>query len=659
MDGSAATLSNSYSTPLPRLSVFPRVGTMAALRNLLHYIAPTNTLVSPHLNQRRISSRHVLLALGVSAVFFTLYHAYLSRSSILFSKDTPVWHAETPEIWAERAAQVKDAFRHAYNGYEKLAFPHDELLPLSNESIDNFNGWGVTAVDSLDTMLLMGLKEEFARALPVIAQTNFSLPTNNHVPFFETVIRYLGGLLAAHAISGHDLLRLKADELGTKLAPAFNTTSGFPGFAVDTYRGMNFSYDSGVLAEIASCQLEYAYLGKITGKKEHIDHATIITDLFYAANLNESGGMYPTRWNLRLGAPATSILQLSVGGLADSGHEYTLKQFLLTARTDKRNLEMYLRFTSYVINNLLFLTPERNLLYVTDATIVERWVGLSHTFEHLSCFFPGLLALGVHLLPLDRLDTLGIDVTALTNHLSPADRRAYARLSEFNLAELHLWAAEGIAQTCYLMYADQPTGLGPEAVQMDADPDLDAIGWMDALRTWKKHEGGGGVRGWWKGLSRRGHPPPGVGDIEPWTPRLVHEDATVEMENRPSGVHMDYSVKNPAYYLRPETIESLYILWRTTGDVKWRHRGWHIFQAIERHAKTESGYASIRNVDSAYPDQLDSMPSYFLAETLKYLYLLFSDEDLIPLDKWVFNTEAHPLPVFEWSRQEREAHGIA
>lgn len=51
-------------------------------------------------------------------------------------------------------------------------------------------------------------------------------------------------------------------------------------------------------------------------------------------------------------------------------------------------------------------------------------------------------------------------------------------------------------------------------------------------------------------------------------------------------------------------------------------------------------------------------PSYFLAETLKYLYLLFSDKDLFPLDKWVFNTEAHPLPVFQWSTEEREAYGI-
>ncbi|KAH0835805.1 glycoside hydrolase [Lanmaoa asiatica] len=381
------------------------------MADLLRYITP-----SLHLRQyRRITPRHVLLTLSISAVLSTFYYAYRRRDEVFLpSEEVLFWPPETPQIWAERAAQVKEAFRHAYRGYEQHAFPHDELLPVSNKSIDNFNGWGVTPIDSLDTMLLMGLEDEYTRALPIIGHTNFSLPSNTYVPFFETVIRYLGGMLAAYAISGHDLLREKADELGSILAPAFNTKSGFPSFAVDTYMrapGKNFTHISGVLAEIASCQMEYAYLGKITGKKEHVDHATSITNLLYAANLSRSGGMYPTRWDLEAGAP--SNFQLSVGALADSGHEYTLKQFLMTARTDKRNLEMYLRFTSYVINNLLFLTPERHLLYVTDSTMWKRGIAPSHSFEHLACFFPGLLALGVHLLPLNHLDALGINLTAL------------------------------------------------------------------------------------------------------------------------------------------------------------------------------------------------------------------------------------------------------
>jgi hypothetical protein len=56
-------------------------------------------------------------------------------------------------------------------------------------------------------------------------------------------------------------------------------------------------------------------------------------------------------------------------------------------------------------------------------------------------------------------------------------------------------------------------------------------------------------------------------------------------------------------------------------------------------------YAIVSNVDE-YPAPLsDQMPSFLLAETFKYLYLLFASDDLLPLDDWVFNTEAHPLPI--------------
>lgn len=113
------------------------------------------------------------------------------------------------------------------------------------------------------------------------------------------------------------------------------------------------------------------------------------------------------------------------------------------------------------------------------------------------------------------------------------------------------------------------------------------------------------------------------------------------------------------YLLRPETVESLYILWKTTGEVQWREKGYAIFQALERHSRTNFGYASVRGVDMMMSEKVDDMPSYFLAETLKYLYLLFDDTDSIDLKKWVFNTEAHPLPAFEWTEGERKAFNIS
>ncbi|KAH7445716.1 hypothetical protein KP509_01G021300 [Ceratopteris richardii] len=94
---------------------------------------------------------------------------------------------------------------------------------------------------------------------------------------------------------------------------------------------------------------------------------------------------------------------------------------------------------------------------------------------------------------------------------------------------------------------------------------------------------------------------------------------------------------------RPETVESLMYLWRATGDNIYRDWGWNIFQAFEKQGRIDSGYVGLRDVNTGVKD--DKMQSFFLAETLKYLYLLFSPSDLIPLNEWVFNTEAHPIRI--------------
>jgi len=95
--------------------------------------------------------------------------------------------------------------------------------------------------------------------------------------------------------------------------------------------------------------------------------------------------------------------------------------------------------------------------------------------------------------------------------------------------------------------------------------------------------------------------------------------------------------------LRPETIESFMYLWRKTGKQKYRDWGWDIFQAFETQSRTPSGYVGLRDVNSGAKD--NKMQTFFLAETLKYLYLLFSPSTVIPLNEWVFNTEAHPLRI--------------
>ncbi|XP_049836447.1 mannosyl-oligosaccharide alpha-1,2-mannosidase IA isoform X2 [Schistocerca gregaria] len=103
---------------------------------------------------------------------------------------------------------------------------------------------------------------------------------------------------------------------------------------------------------------------------------------------------------------------------------------------------------------------------------------------------------------------------------------------------------------------------------------------------------------------------------------------------------------NEKYYiLRPEVIESYFIMWRLTKDQKYRDWGWEAVQALEKHCRVPGGYTGLKNVYLDDPPKDDVQQSFFLAETLKYLYLLFSDDSLISLNEWVYNTEAHPLPI--------------
>ncbi|KAJ6480867.1 glycoside hydrolase family 47 protein [Mycena sanguinolenta] len=584
-------------------------------------------------------------------------HEYLSKS---FAGDPYAFPTNTsPGVWSQRAELVKAAFRHAYGGYEQIAAPHDELSPLTGGVSDPFNGWGVTTVDSLDTMLLMKLNEEYSRGLRHVSEMNFTLPPDEFAPFFETVIRYLGGLLSGYAISKDQVLLARASELADKLDPVFEKYKGaFPVFSVNPTSGDVVGHQIGALAEMASLQVEYLYLAKTTGKKAYFERASTVMRTLANADLHRTGGMMPIAWNLTSGVPFDA--RLSVGARADSAHEYLLKQYLLTAKTDKKSLEMYIRATNHILATMLYISPTRRLLYVTDTSSAtfEHAARPSHKMEHLACFLPGLLALGAHTLPLDDPAALGLDPHARGGEMGWATRKHAILARQRSLREMHLWAAAGLAETCYTLYVDQPTGLAPDEVGFklvgDARYGLAKDGkwmegggrrWIDEVESWRVARTGSGTL---KGRRL----PPGVGED---TKPVVY----TELERtRGTGNGRDYAIKKTAYLLRPETVESLYLMWRVTGETKWREMGWRIFEAIERETRTPIGYASLKTVEISPGLKMDTMPSYFLAETLKYLYLLFLNEDPFPLDAWVFNTEAHPLPVFQWTQAEKEQFGI-
>jgi mannosyl-oligosaccharide alpha-1,2-mannosidase len=125
---------------------------------------------------------------------------------------------------------VKESFKHSWEGYKKNAWLRDEVTPLTGQYRDTFGGWAATLVDSLDTLWIMGLKDDFALAVKAIEEIDFTTTETKEVNVFETTIRYMGGFLAAYDISGgkFPVLLTKAVEVGELLMSCFDTPNRMP-----------------------------------------------------------------------------------------------------------------------------------------------------------------------------------------------------------------------------------------------------------------------------------------------------------------------------------------------------------------------------------------------------------------------------------------------
>ncbi|KAL2081908.1 hypothetical protein ACEWY4_021726 [Coilia grayii] len=148
--------------------------------------------------------------------------------------------------------------------------------------------------------------------------------------------------------------------------------------------------------------------------------------------------------------------------------------------------------------------------------------------------------------------------------------------------------------------------------------------------------------------------------------RTCHESyARTNLKLGPEAFRFDGGVEaiatrqNEKYFiLRPEVIETYMYMWRFTHDPKYRQWGWEAVQALEQHCRVEGGYSGVRDVYASNPNHDDVQQSFYLAETLKYLYMLFSEDDLLPFEHWVFNTEAHPLPVIRKEPNNNQANEV-
>ena len=176
-----------------------------------------------------------------------------------------------------RRAAVKEAFLHSWNGYKRYAWGQDEVAPISGAYRSSFGGWGATLVDAMDTLWIMGLKDDFDLCVEMVKTIDFTTNDQDTLNVFETTIRYLGGLLAAYDLSDGKYRSLldKARELGEMLYSAFDTPYHMPQtrweWKKSALGGEIEPSRNTLLAEIGSLTVEFTRLSQLTGDFRYFD----------------------------------------------------------------------------------------------------------------------------------------------------------------------------------------------------------------------------------------------------------------------------------------------------------------------------------------------------------------------------------------------------
>ncbi|TKS82440.1 Mannosyl-oligosaccharide 1,2-alpha-mannosidase IC [Collichthys lucidus] len=519
---------------------------------------------------------------------------------------------------------VPQMMKFAWDNYKRYAWGKNELRPLTrNGHIGNMFGGlrGASIIDSLDTLYIMGLMDEYNDAREWV-QT--SLDLNSDLPLGNSVV----GSLAHRSAAAHANQAHVPSKSGLSLTAVFamsveHSTNGETSIKhrqqcctvkQNTYKNgeaslfeVNIRYVGGLLSA-------YYLTGEEVFKTKVMELGEKLLPAFNTPTgiprgvINLGSG---TSWSWGWASAGSSILaefgtlHLEFVHLSELSRNPIYTEKVMNIRKLLNKIEkphgLYPNFLSPVSGNWVqhhvsigglgdsfyeyliksFLMSDKTdddakkmyygALEAIEANLVQKspggltymaeWRGgiLDHKMGHLACFSGGMIGIGA-------------------DDGAPEKRQHYLDL-----------AAE-ITHTCHESYARSATKLGPEAFRFD----------------------GGG------------------------------EATATRLSDR-------------YYILRPEVIESYMYMWRLTHDPKYREWGWEAVEALEQHCRVESGFSGIRDVYTMTVSHDNMQQSFFLSETLKYLYLLFSDDDLLPLEDWVFNTEAHPLPVIRKSCLQEEA----
>ena len=295
--------------------------------------------------------------------------------------------AQRPAARVTLANEVRREFLHAWNGYKQYAWAHDDLKPLSK----SYHDWYaepllMTPVDALDTMILMGLKDE-ARTTREYIATHLSFDKDISVQNFEITIRLLGGLLSAYEMTGDKRLLNLAEDLGNRLLPVFNSPTGLPYRYVNLKTGQVRGSVTNP-AEAGTLLIEFGTLARLTHRQIFYDKAKRALVEIY--NRRSPIGLVGTWIDVETGKWTDTDSHIS--GAIDSYYEYLLKCAILFDDQDCRRMwnESIRAINQYLRDETKGRMKPELWYGHADMNAGKR---TSTVYGALDAFFPAVLAL--------------------------------------------------------------------------------------------------------------------------------------------------------------------------------------------------------------------------------------------------------------------------
>ncbi|KAJ8099467.1 glycoside hydrolase [Lipomyces tetrasporus] len=561
--------------------------------------------------------KYILLALIIVILLRVLINSFKSaHNKIQFQFSThSVLHTPDPDLNIARAEAVRAEFKWAVGKYKDAAWGKDEVLPVSGGFQTTRNGFAATLIDSLTTAMVMNLTTEVVQALDYVVNTlDFDKDDGTLVDPFETTIRYLGSLVSAVDILDagtlvgpiprqsryRESVLQKAIKLAEKLAPAFDSPLGIPWPRVnftahlgvhepDSLGDIHLSRDISPAvspARAGSNWLEYYRLSQQAMDPVYTHNATRgWASLVWNRNEETFDGLVDSPMDSFSGFSLGHTVSLGAGH--DSYYEYLIKAAQLAPR-DKHASTYRKRWEQAMTSTMERLafrgTPPDS--YRADGKRSDSG------YLFITQYFDGTY-----------MNEMGHLTCYVAGNLILGGR--YLERNDLVAFGLE------VLETCHATYVTA-TGLGPESFV-----------WEPPRRDPSDQVLDGGYEQVRWAISAPG----------------PHEHEQVRK--------LGFWVSDARYFLRPEVIEGYFYAYRITGDPKYQDWAWTAFEGLRKFCKAQYGYGEIQDVtlpDGGGPT-VDSSESFFLAETLKYLFLIFDDPDRLSLDEWVLSTEAHPFRI--------------